>query len=128
MVTAIVLIQGERDKLPETAEKLTDVPGVKEVYSVAGDYDLVAIVRVKEHEQLADVVTKNLLKMEGISRTNTLIAFKSYSRKDLERMWEIGLESLRSIDTEKGAGREHWRHGLSPFSRREFSSLGMCTR
>lgn len=92
MVTAVVLIQGERDKLPETAEKLVEVPGVKEVYSVAGDWDLVAIIRVKEHEQLADVVTKNLLKMDGIARTNTLIAFKSYSRKDLERMWEIGLE------------------------------------
>mgnify|MGYP002682571881 CR=1 FL=1 len=72
--------------------RLADVPGVTEVYSVAGDYDLVAVVRVKEHEQLADVVTRNLLKMEGIARTNTLIAFKSYSRKDLERMWEIGLE------------------------------------
>ncbi|MGI6294956.1 MAG: Lrp/AsnC family transcriptional regulator [Armatimonadota bacterium] len=92
MVTAIVLIQGQRDKLPETAEKLVAVPGVKEVYSVAGDYDLVAIIRVKQHDQLADVVTKNLLKMEGIERTNTLIAFKSYSRDDLERMWEIGLE------------------------------------
>ncbi|MCE5199349.1 MAG: Lrp/AsnC ligand binding domain-containing protein [Armatimonadota bacterium] len=92
MVTAIVLIQGERDKLPETAEALTHVPGVSEVYSVAGDFDLVAIVRVKEHEQLADVVTQNLLKMEGILRTNTLIAFKSYSQADLERMWEIGLE------------------------------------
>lgn len=92
MITAIVLIQGERDKLPETAEALVDVPGVKEVYSVAGDYDLVAVIRVKQHEDLADVMTKNLLKMEGIVRTNTLIAFKSYSRKDLERMWEIGLE------------------------------------
>jgi len=92
MVTAIVLIQGERDKLPETAEALTKVPGVSEVYSVAGDYDLVAIVRVKEHEQLSDVVTADILKMEGIAHTNTLIAFKSYSKHDLERMWEIGLE------------------------------------
>lgn len=92
MITAIVLIQGERDKLPETAEKLADMPGVKEVYSVAGDYDLVAIVRVKEHEELADVVTKHLLKMDGIAKTNTLIAFKSFSKADLERMWEIGLE------------------------------------
>jgi DNA-binding Lrp family transcriptional regulator len=92
MITAIVLIQGERDKLPETAEKLADMPGVKEVYSVAGDYDLVAIVRVKQHEDLADVVTKHLLKMDGIARTNTLIAFKSFSKADLERMWEIGLE------------------------------------
>lgn len=92
MITAIVLIQGARDKLPETAEALADVPGVAEVYSVAGDYDLVAIIRVKEQEELADVVTKNLLRMEGIVRTNTLIAFKSLSRKDLDRMWEIGLE------------------------------------
>lgn len=92
MITAIVLIQGKRDMLPETAEALADILGVTEVYSVAGDYDLVAVVRVKQHEDLADVVTKNLLKMEGIVRTNTLIAFKSYSRKDLERMWEIGLE------------------------------------
>jgi DNA-binding Lrp family transcriptional regulator len=93
MITAIVLIQGERGTLPETAEALADVPGVAEVYSVAGEYDLVAIIRVKEQEQLADVVTKNLLKMPGIARTNTLIAFKSYSRKDLDRMWEIGLEN-----------------------------------
>lgn len=92
MVTAIVLIEGERDKLPETAEALADVPGVAEVYSVAGQYDLVAIIRVKNHEELADIVTKKLLKMGGIVRTNTLIAFKTYSRRDLERMWEIGLE------------------------------------
>jgi len=93
MVTAIVLIQAERSKVPETAEALIDVPGVAEVYSVAGEYDLVAIVRVKEHEQLADVVTRHMLKMGGIVRTNTLIAFKAYSRKDLERMWEIGLDT-----------------------------------
>jgi DNA-binding Lrp family transcriptional regulator len=86
------LIEGERDKLPETAEALADVPGVAEVYSVAGQYDLVAIIRVKNHEELADIVTKKLLKMGGIVRTNTLIAFKTYSRRDLERMWEIGLE------------------------------------
>jgi len=92
MVSAIVLIEGEKDKLPETAEALTNVPGVVEVYSVAGDYDLVAIVRVKEHEQLAEVVTGRILKMPGIARSNTLIAFKSYSRLDLELMWEIGLE------------------------------------
>ncbi len=93
MITAIVLIQGESDRLPETAEALADVPGVAEVYSVAGDYDLVAIVRVKEHEQLAEVVTKHVLKTDGVAATQTLIAFKSYSRNDLERMWEIGLES-----------------------------------
>lgn len=92
MVTAIVLIQAERDMIPETAEALTDVQGVSEVYSVAGDWDLVAIVRVKEHEQLADVVTDRMLKMPGIAATQTLIAFKSYSSHDLDRMWEIGLD------------------------------------
>ena len=92
MITAIVLIQGEKDKLPETAEALVTVQGVTEVYSVAGDWDLVAIVRAKEHEKLADIVTKNILKMDGIIHTNTLIAFKSYSQIDLEQMWAIGLD------------------------------------
>jgi DNA-binding Lrp family transcriptional regulator len=92
MVTAIVLIQAERDMIPETAEALIDVPGVAEVYSVAGDWDLVAILRVQEHDQLADVVTGHMLKMPGIAATQTLIAFKSYSRKDLESMWQIGME------------------------------------
>lgn len=92
MITAIVLIKGERDRLPETAEALTQIKGVTEVYSVAGDYDLVAVVRVRQHEQLAEVVTGHLLKMKGIAATNTLIAFKSYSQQDLDRMWEIGLE------------------------------------
>lgn len=92
MITAIVLIKGQSDRLSEIAEALVEAPGVKEVYSVAGEYDLVAIVRVKEHEQLAEVVTQNLLKIDGILATNTLIAFKSYSRHDLERMWGIGFE------------------------------------
>ncbi len=92
MVTAIVLIQAERDMVPETAEALLDVPGVKEVYSVAGQWDLVAMVRVSEMENLADVVADQMLKLPGIAATETLIAFKSYSNGDLERMWEIGME------------------------------------
>jgi DNA-binding Lrp family transcriptional regulator len=92
MVTAIVMIQAERDRIPETAEALIGVPGVNEVYSVAGEWDLVAIVRVKEHEQLADVVANRMLKLPGIEHTQTLIAFKSFAKKDLERMWEIGME------------------------------------
>ncbi len=91
MVTAFALIQGEKSRLPETAEAIADIPGVAEVYSVAGDYDLVAIIRVKKHEDLADVMTKQLLPLEGIVRTNTLIAFQAYSRKDLESMWDIGV-------------------------------------
>lgn len=93
MVTAIVLMKVERDKIKETAEALVDfVPEIKEVYSVAGEWDLVAIVRVREHEALADVVTDKMRTVSGITKTETLIAFRSYSSKDLERMWEIGLE------------------------------------
>ncbi len=92
MVTAIVLIQAERQLIPETAEALIGINGVSEVYSVAGEWDLVAIVRVNEQEQLADVIADKMHKMPGIVKTTTLIAFKAYARKDLERMWEIGME------------------------------------
>lgn len=92
MITAIVLIQADTSMIPETAEELLNVPGVQEVYSVAGDWDLVAVVRVKEHDQLADVVADHISKKQGIVQTHTLIAFKSYSRVDLQRMWEIGMD------------------------------------
>ena len=96
MITAIVLIQGERDKLPETAEALADVPGITEVY--------LGSRRLRSGRNRSGQSTratgrcgdKKLLRMDGIVRTNTLIAFRSYSRKDLERMWEIGLEDQKS--------------------------------
>jgi DNA-binding Lrp family transcriptional regulator len=92
MVTAIVLIIASRDKINETAEKLVELEGVSEVYSVAGPYDLAAIIRVRENQQLADLVTGEMLKLDGIEDTTTLIAFKAYSRHDLERLFSIGLE------------------------------------
>lgn len=92
MVTAIVLIEAKRDKIPETVESLVDMNGVTEVYSVAGQYDIVAIIRVKENEQLADLVTRQMLKLDGIEHTNTLVAFEAFSRHDLERMFSIGIE------------------------------------
>jgi len=92
MVTAIVLINAERDMVNETAQALVELDGVSEVYSVAGAYDLVAIIRVRENERLADLVTNEMLRVEGIEQTMTLIAFKTYSRHDLERMFSIGLE------------------------------------
>lgn len=92
MVTAIVLINANRDMINETAQKLVDLNGVSEVYSVAGAYDLVAIIRVGENERLAELVTEEMLKVEGIEQTMTLIAFKTYSKHDLERMFSIGLE------------------------------------
>ena len=92
MVTAIVLMGASRDKINETAEKLVELDGVSEVYSVAGPYDLAAIIRVPKNERLAELVTDEMLKLEGIEETMTLIAFKAYSRHDLERMFSIGLE------------------------------------
>ena len=92
MVTAVVLIRTERSKIQETAEALLEVPEVKEVYSVAGEYDLVAMVRVRHYEQMAELVPGKLARVNGIAQTTTLMAFQCYSRRDLERMWGIGLD------------------------------------
>ncbi len=92
MVTAIVLINTERRRHAETAEALLELDEVKEVYSVAGAWDLVAIVRVRAYEQMAEVVPVKLARIPGIERTLTLMAFECYSRHDLERLWGIGLE------------------------------------
>ena len=92
MVTAIVLVSAERNRINETAQALLALDGVAEVYSVAGDWDLVAIVRVKTNDQLADLITGKMLQLEGIVRTNTLTAFQAYSNYDLDRMFSIGLE------------------------------------
>ena len=92
MVNAIVLINAARNRIPETVAALAELPGVAEVYSVAGQYDVVAIIRVKTNEQLADLITKKMLKLDGIERTSTLIAFEAVSKFDLERMFSIGME------------------------------------
>lgn len=92
MVTAFVLINAKRDMIPETAEDLTAVEGVAEVYSVAGEWDLIAVIRVHTNQELAEVVTEQMLRLEGIKNTETLIAFRAYSSYDLERMFSIGME------------------------------------
>ncbi|MCC6177355.1 MAG: Lrp/AsnC ligand binding domain-containing protein [Chloroflexi bacterium] len=92
MIAAVVLINTERGRISETAEALLEVPEVSEVYSVAGAYDLVAIVRVREYDQMAEVVPSRLARVPGITNTTTLMAFQCYSRRDLERMWGIGLD------------------------------------
>ncbi len=92
MVSAIVLMKIARDRINAVAEKLVDIGGISEVFSVAGRYDLVALVRVKTNGELADVVTKEMLQIEGILETETLIAFKVFSRHDLERMFSVGME------------------------------------
>ena len=90
MVTALVLINTLVDRIDEVAQQLTDLDGVSEVYSVAGDVDLVAIVRVPEHDQLAEVIAGRINKTAGIVDTRTMIAFQAYSRHDLEAAFSLG--------------------------------------
>ena len=92
MVTAIVLIQAAAERIPEAAQEIADIDGVTEVYSCAGDVDLIAIVKVTEHEQLADVIAGRLSKVDGVRRTDTHIAFRSWSRADTEATFSLGLE------------------------------------
>ncbi|HET7790616.1 MAG TPA: Lrp/AsnC ligand binding domain-containing protein [Gemmatimonadales bacterium] len=90
MVSAVVLFSVERDQINSVAEQLAGMPGVSEVYSVAGRYDLVAVLRVKTNDDLADLVTARIRKLKGILNTETLIAFRAYSRHDLEAMFDLG--------------------------------------
>lgn len=90
MITAIVLIDCASDSIPEVAKTLADVPGVSEVYSVAGGVDLIAIVRVKEFDQIAEVIAGRISKTPGVLGTDTHIAFRAYSRHDLEETFSIG--------------------------------------
>lgn len=91
MVTAIILINAERNKINTLAEQLQAVTGISEVYSVSGHYDLVAIIRVKTNDDLANLVTQRLLTMDGIAKTETMLAFQAYSRHDLEAMFSLGM-------------------------------------
>ncbi len=91
MITAIVLIDCATDSIPEVAEALADLPGVSEVYSVAGGVDLIAMVRVREFDQIAEVIAGHISKVPGVINTDTHIAFRAYSRHDLEEAFAIGL-------------------------------------
>jgi DNA-binding Lrp family transcriptional regulator len=90
MTHAVVLIEAERGALSTLGGELADVDGVVEAYSVTGEWDFVAIVRVPDHEQLADVVTSGIGGLEGVVRTQTMVAFAAFSRHDLESMFSIG--------------------------------------
>lgn len=90
MITAIVFIQADVAHLNEIAEKIADIPGVSEVYSVTGDLDLLAMVRVRTHEDIAAVVADKLNKVEGVLSTQTQIAFQTFSQHDLEEAFSIG--------------------------------------
>jgi DNA-binding Lrp family transcriptional regulator len=92
VITAIVLVKARVDAIPEVAEELADLPDVSEVYSVTGDVDLIAMVRVRQHDQLADVIADRLNKVPGVLETQTHIAFRTYSRHDLESAFALGFD------------------------------------
>ncbi|WP_369053611.1 Lrp/AsnC family transcriptional regulator [Kineococcus terrestris] len=92
MITAIVNVLADSRRIPEVAQALADLPGVSEVYSVTGDVDLVAMVRVRHHEELADVIAGTVNKVDGVLSTTTNIAFRAYSRHDLESAFSLGAD------------------------------------
>ena len=92
MLTAFALIDTDPGCIPEVAQQIAELSGVSECYSVAGDSDLIAIVRVRDHNELADVIADGISKIPGVVRTKTMIAFRTYSSKDLEQAFALGLE------------------------------------
>ena len=92
MTSAIVLLKVRNDRINEVAESMVELEGVSEVYSVAGQYDLVAVVRAQGDSQVASLVTEQMLKAEGILSSETLIAFRTFSKHDLDRMFSVGME------------------------------------
>jgi len=93
MITTIVMVSVEADQIPEVAQQIAELEGVSEVYSVAGDVDLIAVVRVREFDQIADVIAGRLSKIAGVLHTDTHVAFRAYSRHDLDAAFSIGLEA-----------------------------------
>jgi DNA-binding Lrp family transcriptional regulator len=87
MITAVVLISAEKGAIPKLGEDLAAIPGVSEVYSVTGEFDFIAMVRAREHDELADIVTGRIAQTTGVARTHTHVAFRAYSKHDLETLF-----------------------------------------
>lgn len=92
MITAVVLITAEKGAIPKLGETLAAIDGISEVYSVTGDFDFVAMVRARQHDELAEIVTRRIAQVPGVARTETHVAFKAYSRHDLESLFAIGAD------------------------------------
>jgi DNA-binding Lrp family transcriptional regulator len=92
MVTAFILMNVERAYLKSVADDLLAIDGITEVYSVAGPYDIVAVARVRRHDDLNELVTEHVAALDGIETTETLIAFKTFAKKDLGMLWDIGVD------------------------------------
>jgi DNA-binding Lrp family transcriptional regulator len=96
MLTAFILVKSSRDGLNHLGTELAGVEGIAEVYTVTGEWDFIAVARVREHDELAQVVTKHLTKLHDIERTQTMVAFQQFSAHDLEAMFGLGLEDKKS--------------------------------
>jgi DNA-binding Lrp family transcriptional regulator len=101
MFTAFVMIQAERRRMREVARRLAELEGVEEVYSVTGEWDIIAVLRLKNYDDLAETVTGRMVEIPGITRTNTHLAFRAFPQSLLERSFSVGLEEGAG-----GAGRE----------------------
>ncbi|HEY8294671.1 MAG TPA: Lrp/AsnC ligand binding domain-containing protein [Micrococcaceae bacterium] len=92
MITAFVLIKTDASRIPESAQEISELEGISEVYSVTGEWDLIAVARVRRHEELADVIADRLSKVPGVVSTTTQISFRSYSQHDLDAAFSLGIE------------------------------------
>lgn len=99
MFTAFVMIQAERRRMQDVARRLAEIPGVEEVYSVTGEWDIIAVLRLKDYDGLAEIVTGRMVEIPGIVRTNTHLAFRAFPESLLERSFSVGLE-------EEGEGKQ----------------------
>ena len=96
MLTAFILVKSSREGLTSLGPHLADIEGIAEVYTVTGEWDFIAIARVREHDELAQVVTQRLTHLDGIQKTQTMVAFQQFSAHDLEAMFGLGLEDKQS--------------------------------
>ena len=95
MLTAFILLKASREGLASLGPQMADIEGIGEVYTVTGERDFIAVARVREHDELAQVVTKRLARLDGIERTQTMVAFQQFSAHDLEAMFGLGLEDTK---------------------------------
>ena len=100
MFTAFVMIQAERRQTQEVARRLAEIPGVEEVYSITGEWDIIAVLRLKDYGDLAEIVTEKMVGIPGILRTNTHLAFRAFPQSLLERSFSVGLEEEGEEDDE----------------------------
>jgi DNA-binding Lrp family transcriptional regulator len=99
MFTAFVMIQAERRRVQEVARQLAEIPGIEEVYSVTGDWDIIAVLRLKDYDDLAEIVTGKMIDVPGIVRTATHLAFRAFPQSLLERSFSVGLEEEKEGGT-----------------------------